>query len=214
MKIEFNVSAIFVILAVFLSERGEMIVLFFASALFHEIGHLLAAKILKKRVDRIEIGFSGARIVMRDTLLSYKDEFIIAAMGPVFNILMFGIIVTWFACARSIPSEVILNGLEFLENGGREPIKILGFCAVSAIAQAFLNLLPVKSLDGGRMLYCFFASFFGERAGERAIGIATSAVAFFAWTVALYLMLKTSAGLAVFVFAVWAFFKVRGNSED
>ena len=217
MKIKFKASAILVVLATFFSARGEIILLFFAAALIHEVGHLMAARILKKRISRIEIGFSGARIVIGDTLLGYGEELFVALMGPVFNLLTVGTIFWSFFYANMSPATVIEGGLAFLERGGSEWAEILGFVAVSSLAQAFLNLLPVKTLDGGRILYCIFASLLGERAGEIAVGIATAAVAFLSWTVALYLMLKVSAGLAVFVFAVWAFLRsdaiVKGEGE-
>ena len=207
MKIKVRASAIFVILASVLANGCEFIALFWLSAAVHESGHLLAAKIERKRVERIEIGFSGARIGISDGLLGYGEEFFIAFMGPFFNFLAAFAVVLIFWSGEMTVESVIESGLRFLENGGGDRVEKAGFFALSSLAQAFLNLLPIKSLDGGRMLNSLLSAVLGEGAGERVTETCTVIVAFLSWMTAVYLMIKFSAGIALFAFAFWVIFK-------
>ena len=212
LKIKLHVSGILVIFASILIDGGEVIAFFFLAALIHEFGHLLGARVMKKRVDRIEIGFSGARIVIEDRMLGYGEEFFIAFMGPFFNFLTVGAVFLAFMHCGGNMTALLESGMRFLEDRAGNTAELVGFLAISALSQAILNLLPIKSLDGGRMLYSCISAFFGERAGERVTGISTLFFAVAAWLVALYLMIRVEAGLALFVFAVWGFFLVTEKS--
>ena len=216
MRIKIHFSGILVILVALLCERADILLVFIAAAVLHELGHLLATKTVKKRVERIEIGFSGARIVIGDPILGYGEEFFIALMGPLFNFLALGAAIVVFVSKGESMQSMLEGGMRFLECGAVRDDDRLAFFALSSAAQAFLNLLPIRTLDGGRMLYCIVSLLFGERAGVRAIGISTAIVAFCVWTVALYLMLRAGAGLSLFVFAVWVFLgiAVRRGRED
>ena len=99
--------------------------------------------------------------------------------------------------------------LEAGSGGGREAV---AFFALASIVQAFGNLLPVESFDGGRMLYCAISEIMDEKVAWRAVEIASALSAFIMWTLALFLMLKVSSGLGIYVFAVCIFLCTFKNS--
>ena len=65
--------------------------------------------------------------------------------------------------------------------------------------------MPVRTLDGGRMMHCVSSMLLGERRAENLLDIFSALSAFVLWTVALYLMLKISSGLGIYVFSVCLF---------
>ena len=114
------------------------------------------------------------------------------------------------ARAWGISAEAIFeSGAAFVGQSGGT-VGAIGCFALTSCAQAALNLLPVRTLDGGRMLCALVSHKFGANMGERAVTVFTAASVFCLWTVALYLMLKVGAGLGVFVFAACVFFTL-GN---
>ena len=78
-----------------------------------------------------------------------------------------------------------------------------------------VNLLPVRTFDGGRVTYCLSAILFGERRAENLLDVFSALSAFVLWTVSLYLMLKISSGLGVYVFSLCLFLSTfeKGNER-
>jgi membrane-associated protease RseP (regulator of RpoE activity) len=110
------------------------------------------------------------------------------------------------AKVQKIPAKMLFDSAEMIFLGeGTTFSGILGFFVISSLMQASSNLLPIEGFDGGRVVYCLLAMAFGERAAEVTLDITSALVAFILWTVALYLMLKISAGLGVYVFALGIF---------
>lgn len=84
MKIKIGFGMILFLIYSIISKRA-FDYLFLLSVLLHELGHLIAAAILKRRISCIKIEPLGARISFCG-ILSYKDEIIIALMGPLVNL--------------------------------------------------------------------------------------------------------------------------------
>ena len=174
------------------------------AALLHEIGHLLAARIMKIRVSGIKFDFSGARICTSGNL-SYKEELFLSGAGPLANIFAFTLVIK-AAKIREIPAKSLLEGAESLFSRGEATLcGVLGFFALSSLLQAASNLMPISGFDGGRMLYCICALIFGDRAAEVVLSITSAIFAFILWTAALYLLLRISAGLGIYIFALGIF---------
>jgi membrane-associated protease RseP (regulator of RpoE activity) len=95
------------------------------------------------------------------------------------------------------------EGFWRLQSASREGI--LGFFILSSLVQAVTNLMPVQSFDGGRILYCALARYVDSDTAERIVAAASALSAFVLWTVALYLMLRISSGLGIYVFAACIF---------
>ena len=91
---------------------------------------------------------------------------------------------------------------------------VFGFVALASLLQACINLLPVRTFDGGRIMYCFIALTLGERIAERVLDILSAFSAFILWVAALYLMLKISSGLGIYTFSACLFFGTMGKRPD
>ena len=204
-KIRFGIGGVLMLAAMLISDSGVLVLIYAFAAALHEAGHLVAAKMLGIGIDEIAFGFSGIRIVTEGRLTSYKKEFLLAAAGPFMNILTF--LFSLFVFSRKYVGfeSMIEAGSRLLSSGEGDKYSYLAFFALSALVQAIVNLLPVKSFDGGRMLYCLTAELFGEGGAERIVGITTAFSVFILWTVALYLMLRASSGLGIYVFAACIF---------
>ena len=201
-KIRFGMGGILMAASMLISDRFYIIGIYVLAAAFHEIGHLVAAKLLKIEVEEIRFGFSGIRIVTDSRLVSYKRELLLALAGPLFNLAAFFGILLGFECLGA--GSVFLRAEGFMR-GESDLLGAVGFFALSSLVQAIMNLLPVKTFDGGRIIYCAIADKLGQRAAEQVIDIFSALSAVILWALALYLMLRISAGLGIFVFSACIF---------
>lgn len=98
-------------------------------SLLHELGHILAIRLLGGGIDRLSGGGQGFALAVNG--LSYWGELLAAAAGPLCSLLLalgFGI------AARLCNAE-----------------QLWYFCFANG-ALAAINLLPILPLDGGRIL--------------------------------------------------------------
>lgn len=198
-------GGVLMIASMLVSDSAAVIAVYLAAALWHEVGHLLAAKILKIGISEIKLGFSGARIVTDERLTSYKSELLLSLAGPLANILGCGAVVGVFCMLGEGIKGAAESAETFLRSPRADLRGILAFFALSSVIQAILNLLPVKTFDGGRILYCAAADLIGEGAGERILTVTTAFSALILWIFALYLMIKIGGGLGIYVFAACVF---------
>lgn len=204
-KIKLGIGAIIMAVATLLCDRPDVILLYALSATLHECGHLAAAYLLGIRVKEIRFEFSGVRICTEEGMTSYKKELVLAAAGPLVNIVIITVVIALFSICGISPIEAealcegFLSGEEYTVAGA------LGFLAISSVLQGGMNLLPIRTFDGGRMTYCLSAMLFGERRAEQILDVFSALSAFILWTVALYLMLKISSGLGIYVFSACLF---------
>lgn len=212
-KVYFGIGGMLMIAAMLVSDSAAVVAVYISAAILHEAGHLLAARLMGITVDEIRFGFSGVRIVTGERLLSYKKEFFLAFCGPFVNLTVFFLVWACYFSRGELP-EVYAATEEFFLCGEPTPEGVFGFLALSSLLQAAMNLLPVKSFDGGRMLYCLTARFLGLRAADVTVNAFSALCALFLWTLALYLMLRVSGGLGIFVFAACIFFGLRDGGES
>ncbi|MCD7774634.1 MAG: hypothetical protein LUH40_03500 [Clostridiales bacterium] len=127
LKIAFPFAALF---TYFLS--SELCLNFLVAAVFaslHELGHIAALCVFGQMPKELVFGIMGVRIDSRTDLLSLKEECITAAAGPAVN-LMFMVI------CYALKEKSELLKLIFIINTGLFAV----------------NMLPLKSLDGGMIL--------------------------------------------------------------
>ena len=158
-----------------------------AAAGWHELGHVAAAWGLGVRIRGLRMDILGARLELTG-LLSYGQEFFVAAGGPFFS---------WVGAALVDPLA-----------GGREGLELLG--GVS-LALGVVNLLPVGTLDGGRMLRCLAAWMWGDAAATTALRVTTGICLGGLWLVAMYALLRRAEMLSVFAFSLCLLWRAMGD---
>jgi stage IV sporulation protein FB len=107
------------------------------------MGHIAFIKLNKFKISNVEILPFGINISINDNgLTSYKTDIIIALSGPMANII----------CAAVIFLIIKINGYD----------SILFFSFLTNMLYAIINLFPVKSLDGGRVIELLLKMFAPE----------------------------------------------------
>lgn len=190
----------------FLSNRSDVLILYVLSAALHELGHLWAARALGIGIKEIRFELSGIRICTEEKLTSYKNELFLAVAGPLVNFLVLTLCITYFSLKKLSIASVSKEIAFFLSDGNESLVGVIGFIALVSFVQGGVNLLPIKTFDGGRAVYCLLAFVFNEKTAQAVIELSSALFAFALWTVALYLLLRVSAGLGVFVFSSCIFF--------
>ena len=156
------------------------------AALFHELGHLLAALALKIRIRRVAFTLYGFRITVDSALLSYPKEAILASAGPLFSLLLY-------------PMTLLENSFFFVE--------YIPLLRVATLSLGILNLLPVKKFDGGRILNALLSLCFSETVAIRTLDIISALLLLFLWMISVYFLLCGGFGVSLFVFSFTMFCK-------
>ncbi len=141
-------------------------------ALLHELGHYFAARICRATPTRIVIYPFGADIALPSGLRSYKSDIFIALSGPTLNLIL-------------LVLGIILSLGEF-------------FCACN-LALAFINLLPIRGLDGGTILHNALLSFLMPKTAERVLLGVTFIVLFFLYLFSVYFLFSGIGDPSLFV---------------
>ena len=103
-----------------------------AAALIHEAGHVAAARLRGRRIERLTLSLTGAVISTRGGRRSYRDDAAVAFWGAGANL-----------CA--LPPTLLLYRAY--------PDRWLLCFFFANLALALFNLLPARPLDGGALLY-------------------------------------------------------------
>lgn len=148
------------------------------AALLHELGHMAAAWGWGVPLRGLRLDLFGARMELGG-LLSYRAELAVAAGGPLVSLL---------AASLAFPLGRIWAGADL-------------FAAVS-LGLGMLNLLPVRGLDGGRMLSCGLSLLLGERAACVTLGVTTGLALGSLWLLSVYCLLRLGETLTLFTFAL------------
>ena len=148
------ISVPFAILMAFLlvtDSTGFMGISLFAVAV-HELAHLLAMKLLKCAPNSIELGIGGV-LIRSKAYASFKENLITVLSGPLVNLFFAGL---FWALGYGFELEFFyLNSVVQFVVGG-------------------VNLLPVKGLDGGKVMRIIL-----ESIGVKYIGLTCSVVSIF-----------------------------------
>ncbi len=218
MKVSIGFDGWLLLIGIVLSHNRISGIICIVCALVHELGHLVAARFLKIKIKELKLGFGGARIYPEEELLSYKKEFFLCIWGPVFNILFafLSLIVLFFIYREESPSadDLITQIFMLLSGEDMSAGAVMCLSVVVSLMQAIVNLLPVESFDGGRMMVALFSSLGNADAGYRAEKCATVLSAVCLWLVSVYMLLRFGTGVGIFVFAGCIFARMiskKGN---
>ena len=176
--------------------RAASAVAVFLAIVIHEAGHLIAAWACRVRIDALRLDVLGARLHTAG-LLSYGQEAMVAAGGPVASGLSAALASPLWA-SRGYPEGGML-------------CLLVGASAVLG----GLNLLPVGTLDGGRMLYCALAYAVGERLAEAVLRLTGGACALALWLFSVYALLRAGDMIAPFAFSLVLLVRVlQGDYQE
>ena len=185
LKIRLSISGILMVIALITTHSYISLAALLAAAM-HELGHVLTAHLLNIPLREMKLGIFGASLSLSDSFLSYKKEIILAAAGPLTNI----------AC-------VLLSIFLFdIQNDFFE------LFISSSLFLGILNLLPILDFDGGRILLCLLSLKISPDVALRILKISSFILIFTLWALSVYLLLKLSSSLSLFIFSISLFAKL------
>ncbi|MBQ7375324.1 MAG: hypothetical protein IJW52_00370 [Clostridia bacterium] len=184
MKLGISFFSLLMLLSLILTHSYLSLAAIVAAAL-HECGHIIAAKLCGIPLVDMKLGIFGATLTTDRALCSYGKEILLALAGPATNLLC-------LALCSLLPIQC-------------EAIEL--FC-VASCGLAILNLLPIRELDGGRIVYCALASTFSPSLASRVVGALSFGIIFSLWTLSVYLILRLGASLSLFIFSCFLFCKI------
>ena len=184
-KVKISFFGILMIGALVLTHSYISLAALLAAAL-HELGHVCAAKICAIPLRELKLGIFGAALSTDTALYSYKKEIFLAAAGPLSNIV----------------STVILYPLLKSSEGFGQM-----FLAASLFL-AILNLLPISDFDGERILRCILCEIFSPKTASTLCRILSFICVLSLWMLSVYLLLRRSASLSLFIFSLSLFSKI------
>ena len=179
--------AIFCVMIVF--QPTGIVLPSLGGALVHELGHLLAAMLMRIPLRSLDIGIFGASLKVRGSLISYSKEFFLCAAGPAMNFLFSSAVIA-YSEHRGYYSEC-----------GE------WFASVSLML-GVLNLIPAEGFDGGRMLSVVLTSLFGPRAAAKIISVTGFLSILLLWMFSVYLLLRFGTSLSLFIFTASLFYRL------
>lgn len=149
------------------------------AALLHELAHYAVLRLCGVRAARFTLTGLGASLYVPELhRLSYGAELLSAAAGPLMNLLL------WVLLSLT----------------GREELTLF---AGAQMVLGVLNLLPVRPMDGGRILWLATAYLIEPYTADRvaaAVGLAASSALL---ALCLWLVLTTGSGLFLLLGALW-----------
>lgn len=149
------------------------------AAALHEVGHLLAAHFLKIPIRAMRFDLLGARIDVKGRILSYGEEWLLCMSGPLSS-LLFSLLASFFWSHTRLA---------------------VAFSCASLIL-GLLNLLPIQTFDGGRMLECALLSFASPKKVGAVLRGCTFLFLWLLWAFSAYLMIKIADGISLFFFTL------------
>ena len=171
-------AIIYLIFMLFCDKSGLAAMSLLAAAL-HELGHLIAAGMMKIPIQSMRFDLLGARIDVKGRILSYGEEWLLCIAGPLSS-LTFSLIGSFFWSHSKFA---------------------IAFSCVSLLL-GLLNLLPIQTFDGGRMLECALLSFLTPQKTGAVLRGCTFLFLWLLWAFSAYLMIKIADGISLFFFTL------------
>ncbi len=160
---------LFFALALFDGVKYPLMLVF--AVLIHEMGHILAARLVKAPITSLSVGVHGFSMAFDFTALSYGKECFVILSGSVTGLLTAAI------------AYGISDSLAY-------------FSLVSAV-MALLNLLPIRGLDGGEALSCILGCFFLPDRSCRICKAVSWIAAVMFWLAVIWIQLRIHPNLSL-----------------
>ncbi|MBE6750004.1 MAG: hypothetical protein E7560_02450 [Ruminococcaceae bacterium] len=180
---EIYVSFLFtaVITVMLATDRTGLILPTLFAVFVHELGHLFVMWATDNEPKQIRLIPASVQIV-NGFSKSYKNDLAVAICGPLVNILLF---LVFYFNFKAFGNELVL------------------YYALLNLVIAIFNLLPVKGLDGGTIVYSLIASKYGINKAEITVKIFTVVIAISITLVGIFLMLKGETNISLFIIAIY-----------
>ena len=172
------------LLGMALTDRSGLVWVTLLAAALHEGGHLLAARVMRIPFRAMRMDHLGVRLELGGRMPSFGEEWLLCAAGPLASLLCAALAAPlWprWEMAASFSCASLLLGL--------------------------LNLLPIRSFDGGRMLESLLSFLCGPRVGDRILTLTSLLFLFLLWATAVYFLLRVGDGLSLFCFSLGLFLR-------
>lgn len=183
-------TLLILVLFMLLCDGTGVILLTLAAAGLHECGHLLAARLLKIRVRGMRLDFFGARLEIEGYMISFGKEWLLCAAGPITSLL-----------------AALLGALFW----SAFPAVQMFSCA--SLVLGLINLLPIRSFDGGRMLECSLCVMIGPQRTQLIMRGISLVFLFLLWSLAVYFLLRAGDGVSLFCFSLGLFLRFFDGEE-
>ena len=167
-----------------LLDHSGLCVMTLLAAFLHECGHLLAARLLHIPLGQLRLDFLGARMEVTGRMLSYGEEWLLCAAGPLTSLLL--------SAATAPLWQVSLHAQMF---------------SCASLVLGLLNLLPIRTFDGGRMLEAMLSMLCGARTVRCVMRLCSFLFLFLLWASAVYFLLRAGDGLSLLVFSMSLLFR-------
>ena len=157
------------------------------AAILHEMGHVAAAWGWSVPIRAMRLDLFGARLELGG-LTGYTAELAVAAGGPLASLVCFALLRPWGA-----------------ESGWT------GLLGTASLGLGLVNLLPVRGLDGGRMLACALSLAAGDRAADATLRVTTGLALGGLWLLSVYALLRAGETLSLFVFSLCLLLRLQAT---
>lgn len=168
----------------FVSVSGELLYPF-VSAIIHETGHLLFFYLFGLKLKRVLVYPFGIELVPEKNTVGYLKETLMLSGGPAANLL--------FALISSASNSI---------NAFYIPEELI----YSSYIYAFLNILPVRSLDGGRIVENALGLFFSYEKTVRISKAVSGLSLFVLYSFAVLLFYYSAFNFTLLFFVMYLFY--------
>ena len=140
---------------------------------------MVAACILNIPLRELRLSSLGARLVLNGRLISYCEEWALCAAGPIFSLI------------GAAAAFLLRKRFPFME-----------MFSIASLFLGVLNLLPIRSFDGGRMTDAVLHRLFSARLADGVLDASSFLWLFLLWASAVYLLLRAGEGVSLLCFSM------------
>lgn len=165
--------------------------MFLVATLCHEASHVAMAAMFGSRVKKITLTPFGVSIGLTAPR-SYIEEICVAAAGPMMNFLICTLTKSAIFPVGAGTDDLFLFSLTF----------------------GFMNILPIRALDGGIVLSALFSLVFGRDAAKKTLDIISAVLISIIWLCGIYIFFYGGENFTLLAFASSLFvFAVMKSGE-
>lgn len=193
--IQFHITFLFVAFLAFIISLKAPANVFITviSSVFHEIGHLSIMMISGCKPKIVKFEMIGMNIIRQEDLkINTKSEIAISLGGPIMN------------CLVLVISCVILC---FYDS------QLIMTCACINLILMIFNLLPIKSLDGGAVLYFILSRFFENSLCSKILNITSILFISIMYLWAVYVLVITKYNFSLIIIAIFLTISLFQNND-